>query len=161
MITKNDTLLLLKQIKDSGVDTNAITRKAVMSPDVNFEVVDFINQHRPFDLGKFYEKLRRSYNKKRSKLYANIVKEIEDPSDVLTTLASLNLQILLFSKEVENVHLFYQSARLTEINWALLNYSKEFDIIPCLKLLRLIKADLKAFEYMNRKDKTDNSEIGN
>ena len=160
MITKNDTLLLLKQIKDSGVDTNAITRKAVMSPEVNLEVVDFINQHRPFDLGKFYEKLRHSYNKNRSELYAHIVKEIEDPSDVLTTLASLNLQILLFSKEVENVHLFYQSARLTEINWALLNYSNEFDIIPCLKLLRLIKADLKAFEYMNRKDKTDYCEIG-
>lgn len=158
MITKNDTLLLLKQLKDSGVDTSPVIRKAAFSPEVDFEVVEFINKHRPFDLGKFYEKLRHSYNKKKSKLYINIVKEIEEPTDVLTTLASLNLQILLFANQVEDVSLFYQSARLSEINGALYNYSRNYDIIPCQKLLRFIKADLKAFEYMN-KDKTDDSEI--
>lgn len=161
MITKNDTLLLLKQLKDSGIDTSPVLKKAVSSPSANLEVIDFINKYRPLELGMFYEKLRKSYNKKKSKLYLHIVKEIDDPDEVLITLASLNLQILLYTREVEDVNLFHQSARLQEINWALLKYSKDYDIIPCLKLLRLIKADLKAFEYMNNKEKTETSEIGN
>lgn len=152
MITKNDCLVLLKELKDSGIDTTFMTKKAIMNVDVDFEVVSFINAHRPFDVSKFYEKLRKSYNKKNSKLYGNIVKEIDDPTEVLTTLASLNLQILLFAKNLEDSSLFLQSARLSEINACLLAYSKDFNIIPSIKLLQLIKTDLKAFEYMNQEE---------
>ena len=44
--------------------------------------------------------------------------------------------------------MFLRSARFDEIAAVLYNYSKTYDIIPCIKLLRAVKADLKAFESM-------------
>lgn len=114
-------------------------------------VIKFINSHRPFEANKFYEKIRKSYNDKKSTLYRNIVKEnLDDPNDVLTTLASLNLQILLYSKNVDDKQMFLRHMRFEEICAALLNYSKKYDLVPCIKLLQRIKADLKAFQYFNR-----------
>ena len=49
--------------------------------------------------------------------------------------------------------MFLRNARFLEIEAALFNYSKTFDIVPCIKLLNKVKIDLKAFEYLNRKDK--------
>ena len=96
MITKNDCLVLLKDIKDKGiVDTSKMTQMTVLSADPPLEVIEFINAYRPFEINSFYEKLRKSYNKKKSVLYKNLVKEIDDPTEVLITLSSLNLQILL------------------------------------------------------------------
>lgn len=66
------------------------------------EVLKFINNYKPFDLINFYEKLRKSYNNKKSTLYINIMKEVEDPQTVLTTLNSYSLQALLFSKDLED-----------------------------------------------------------
>ena len=94
-LTKNDCLLLLGELERSGIDTREATNKLVSSRDLSLDVVRFINQHRQLDLTKFYEKLRKSYNNKKSKLYTNIVKDIEDTTTVLTTLSSLQLQILL------------------------------------------------------------------
>ena len=100
------------------------------------------------DLSRFYEKLRKSYNEKKSKLYVSIVKEIEDPTDVLTTLASMNLQILLFLKTVEDKDkkMFIKFSRAEEIVQVLENYYKTYDITNCIRLLRVIKSDLKALE---------------
>ena len=47
---------------------------------------------------KYYAK---NYNKKRSNLYINLVKEeLTNPIEALITLSSLNLQILLFAKKI-------------------------------------------------------------
>lgn len=99
-ITKQDCLVLLADIKDKGVDTKEALKKVVSTPDVSLEVIDFINKNRPFEVSQFYEKLRKSYNKKSSSLYKNIVKsdEVEEPKDLIITLSSLGLQILLFAK---------------------------------------------------------------
>ena len=99
-ITRQDCLILLADIKDKGIDTKDILRKAASSPDVSLEVIDFINKNRPFEVSQFYEKLRKSYNKKSSSLYKNIVKsdEVDEPKDLIITLSSLGLQILLFAK---------------------------------------------------------------
>ena len=105
MISKNDCLLLLGKLKDEGIDTKEATTKLLTSPSIPIDVIKFINDNRQLDLTSFYTKLRKSYNNKKSNLYINIVKEVEDPTKVLTTLASLNLQILLFSKEVSNHNL--------------------------------------------------------
>ena len=102
MIGKNDLLLLLADLEDKGIDTKRQSLQVLRSDDIDLEVIKFINDHRQMDLSRFYEKLRKSYNEKKSKLYVSIVKEIEDPTDVLTTLASMNLQILLFLKTVED-----------------------------------------------------------
>lgn len=151
MITKNDCLLLLTMIPQSE-ELNKMVQHTLKSTSVDLRVVKFINEHRPLDANIFYEKIRKAYNNKKSMLYKNIVTcDEEDCSNtVLTTLAALNLQILLFVKEVENDKMFLSHMRFEEITESLLNYSKTYDLIPCIKVLQLIKADLKAFEFITR-----------
>lgn len=152
-ITSEDCLILLSELQDSGIDCNAYFAQVMKQSEPTIEVLQFINSHRQLEVTQFYEKLRKSYNNKRSKLYINIVRDsFEDPKDILTTLASLNLQILLFNKNVSNSTLFLKHARSKEIALCMYNYFKTMDIIPCQKLLHIIKADLKVLEYINRKD---------
>lgn len=146
MITKNDVLLLLTDLQESGVQTKDAIKELMASRDVPIDVLKFINEHRPLDLTNFYEKLRKSYNDKHSKLYISIVKEIQNPEDVLTTLSSLNLQIILYSKNASDRQMFLKHARAKEINLVLTRYFTDYDLTNCLKLLRLIKADLLASE---------------
>ena len=93
--------------------------------------------------------IRKNHNQKKSPLYKNIVKEeLNNPEEVLTTLASLNLQILLFNKNLEDdkKRLFLNQSRAKEITEVLSNYYDNYDLRPCLKLIYLIKSDIKAFE---------------
>lgn len=148
MISKDDCILLLSELQQEGLDVKQQLIKVVRSNDIQPDVIQFINKNRQIDLSKFYEKLRKSYNDKRSNLYINLVKDLTEDNiqDVLTTLASLNLQLLLFSKNVNDYQMFLRAARMEEINKCLLNYSRTYDIIPCIKLLRIVKADLKCLE---------------
>lgn len=151
MITRNDCVLLLTEIQNkTGENTTPYVKELFKTADINIDILKYINSKRQLDLTRFYDKLRRSYNNKRSSLYINIVKETENPADVLTTLASLNLQILLFAKNVDDKLMFFNHARSSEITLVLNNYFKTFDIQPCLKLLKLIKADLKVCEMIDK-----------
>ena len=94
----------------------------------------------------FYEKTRKNYNDKKSDLYINIVKEIDDPQEVLTTLAALQLQVILYSKKVDNKKLFLDNMRALEITYVMNNYFKTYDITQAIKLLSMYKADIKALE---------------
>ncbi len=151
MITKNDCLLLLTMMPQDN-ETTKMLQYTLKAPNIDLRVVKFINSHRQLDANAFYEKIRKAYNNKKSMLYKNIVicDEEDCSNTVLTTLAALNLQILLFAKEVENEKMFLSHLRFEEITEALLNYSRTFDLIPCIKVLQIIKADLKAFEFINR-----------
>ena len=147
MITKNDILLLLTELQESGADVNLYFTKAITAPNVSLEVLKFINDQRQLDVAAFYELLRKNYNSKKSPLYKNIVKEdMDKPDEVLTTLAALNLQILLFAKKLDDDKMFLKHSRAEEITRVLNNYYKTYDLLPCLKLVKLIKADLVAFE---------------
>lgn len=146
MITRNDCLLLLNDLEEKGIDVSKQIEKTIKTNSIDIDVLKFINEHRQLDVLAFYEKLRKSYNDKKSKLYINIVKEITDPYEVLVTLSSLNLQILLFSKHLDDKESFLQHSRFDEINKCLLLYSKNYDITNCIKLLKLVKADLKSLE---------------
>lgn len=148
MISKNDCLLLLTELKNEGIDTSKQIKDLILLSEPSIEIIKYINDQRQLDVTKFYEKLRKSYNNKKSKLYINIVKDINNPKDVLTTLASLNLQILLYSNQAENYQMFLRHARAQEITTVLNNYYKTYDITNCLKLLKLIKIDLKCLEYI-------------
>lgn len=154
-ITRQDCLVLLTELKNNGVDVKDFPKKVAISKDVTLEIVDFINKNRPFEVSNFYEKLRKSYNDKKSSLYKQIVKsdEIEEPKDLIITLSSLGLQILLFSKKANDQQMFLRQARYEELTSCLYHYSKTFDLLPAIKLLRLFKMDLKAFEYLNNKEK--------
>lgn len=154
MISKNDALLLLSDLESSGVDTKAVTQSLISSREIPLDVLKFINDYRPLDLTNFYNKLRKSYNEKHSKLYISILKEVDDVETVLTTLSSLNLQILLFSKSVEDKQMFLKHARAREINMVLTKYLTDYDLTTCLKLLRFIKADIMCLEYISGKRTT-------
>lgn len=146
MITKNDCLILLADIQNNGVDTTQVTQELIKSNTLPLSVIKFINDNRQLDLSAFYERLRKNYNNKKSNLYKNIVKEIDEPNEVLTTLSSLLTQVLLYSRQLENRQMFLKHARSSEITMVLNNYFKSYDLTNCLKLLRIIKADLKCLE---------------
>ena len=73
MITRRDCILLLSELEARGIDTRNMLQVALTNSETSFDVVRFINTHREFDANKFYEKLRKSYNHKRSDQYKNIV----------------------------------------------------------------------------------------
>ena len=152
MITRRDCLLLLSELSQRGIDTTKIMDKALKSRDIDIDVIKFINEHRQFEANAFYDKIRRSYNSKKSNLYKNIVTcdEVDCTNNVLTTLGALNLQILLYLDHVEDTKMFLRHMRHEEIIQALLNYTRTFNLVPCIQVLQIIKADLKAFEYINK-----------
>lgn len=148
MITKSDLYLLLAELQDSGIDTREQTIKLSKSDRVDINVIKFINDNRELSLTKFYEKLRKSYNDKKSKLYINIVKEKDDVTNVITTLSALLTQIILFSKSLDDKEMFFKHSRCDEITKVLSKYFTTYDLIPAIQLIKLIKADLKAIEYI-------------
>ena len=150
MINRSDCLLLLNELKNNGVDISQVTKELFKSKDISLDVLKFINDNKTLDARLFYEKIRKSYNDHKSKLYLNIVRGDLEPKDVLTCLASLNLQILLYNKNVENSTMFLRHMRFDEIQKVMLNYSLTGDIIPCQKLLNLFKIDLKALEEISK-----------
>ena len=149
MLKKNDLILLLTQLQESGVDVTTQLKQVVVSSDVSklINVIKFINDNRQLDVTGFYEQLRKSYNNKRSSLYINLVREEpKDPTEVLITLSSLNLQILLYAKHLDNPQMFLAHSRAEEITRVLNNYYKTYDLKPVLLLRDLIRSDLKVFE---------------
>ena len=102
MITKNDCLLLLTEIESNGIDTKRMCNKLIAHSGVDMEVLKFINDNRPLELSLFYERLRKNYNNKKSKLYKEIVQvDSREPKDIVVTLSCLLTQILLYSNQVE------------------------------------------------------------
>lgn len=152
MITKTDCILLLTDLQNKGIDVKDYLEEAINNPTISLDVLKFINDNRQMDLTLFYRHIRKSYNQKHSSLYKNIViEELKDPNESLTTLSALLTQILLFSKKVDNKQMFLRHARCNEITQVLNNYFKTYDLTTCIKLLRIIKADLKALEMITRK----------
>lgn len=150
MVTKSDITILLNDLQERGIDINRYLKELYSTSSIPLNVIKFLNDNRSFDVANFYEKIRRNYNKKRSDLYLNIVKELDNVDDVLTTLASYNLQVLLYGRNVEDKEMFYRNSRVEEVTRVLNNYYKTFDIDSCVKILSLIKADIKLFEAVKK-----------
>lgn len=151
-ILKSDCLLLLSELAANGIDTAEQTGLLIKNGSPSVELLKFINNHRPLDLTNFYEKIRKSYNTGKSKLYKNIMNDLneENPSEVLTTLNAYSLQVLLFSKKLEEKQVFFRFARLEEVYRCLHYYSKTYDLQPCIQLLSMIKSDIKVLESCYR-----------
>ena len=147
MIQKNDLVLLLTELEKNGVAGASQQLKNVLTtPSIDLSTLKFINDNRPLEIVQFYERMRKNYNAKRSPLYKNIVKDVEDVEDILTTLHAYALQVNLFSKKLDNKPLFFKHARAEEVTRVLNKYYTDYDITSALKLIRLIKADIIAFE---------------
>lgn len=149
MISKNDLILLLTDLQEKGIDVSKELYTTIKN-GVQIDTIGFINAHRQLDLHKFYEKIRKSYNEKHSNLYINIMHEIDDTNRVLTTLSALETQILIFSKSAENREMFLRHSRALEISRVLSNYFQTYDLKPCIKLLQLIKADIKCLQEVSK-----------
>ena len=150
MFTKTDCLNLLFELKDKGIDVNEEIKYLLIHSEPTLDIIKKINNNLELSLRAFYEKLRKSYNNNKSKLYINIVRENSlEPKEVLCTLASLQLQILLFNKTLDDPS-FLRSARFNEICDCLKHYYNTGDIIPSQTLLGLFKADLKFLEETSK-----------
>ena len=138
--------MLLTELQEKGEDVSKYIKTLYKTPEIPLDTIKFINEHRELDVVSFYEKLRSNYNHKKSDLYINIVKETDDLSEILTTMAAYNLQVLLFAKKLTDKDAFYKASRVEEVTRVLNNYYKTYDIDKCRLLLALIKADIKLFE---------------
>ena len=100
------------------------------------------------EIFNFYDKCRKSYNQKHSKIYINIVKEVEDPKKVLTTLSALVTQILLFAETAKSKDIFLKHSRLQEILDTISDYTKTNNLALCILLISSIKQDIKWLEKL-------------
>lgn len=152
MLKTTDLILLLTELEEKGVEgARQQLRQLATKGEISLDLLKFVNNNRILDVANFYEQIRKSYNAKKSSLYINLVREeVKDPKDMLTTLASLNLQILLFAKHLENPQMFLSHSRAEEITRVLNNYYRTYDLKPVVALRSLIKADLKSFESTKR-----------
>lgn len=151
MITKVHTLTLLFQMRDKGIDVDGDIKYMMTHAEPTLDIIRKINDNIDLSIRAFYEKLRKSYNNKHSKLYINIVNENDlEPKEVLCALGSLQLQILLFNKTLGNDPFFLGNARFNEICDCFKNYYETGDIIPCRDLLNLFKTDLKFLEETSK-----------
>lgn len=150
MITKNDCLSLLVSLEDQGIDINKPMKKLITSKEIPMEVLKFILDNRGIEVANFYEMLRKKYNQKKSPLYHNIVKEVTDTDELITTLACLLVQITLYSKKLTtNREIFQREIRAEEITRVLNNYYATGEFDQCLALIRLLKTDLIVLEHIS------------
>lgn len=150
MITKNDCLTILVALEDKGINIDKPMRKLITAKEIPMEVLKFILDYRGIEVANFYEMLRRKHNEKKSPLYHNIVKDIEDTDEVITTLACLLVQITLYSKKLtSNKEIFQREVRAEEITRVLNNYYSTGEFNQCLALIKLLKADLLVLEHIS------------
>ncbi len=150
MITKNDCLTVLVALEDKGLDINQPMKKLITSKEIPHEVLKFILDNRGIEVANFYEMLRKKHNDKKSPLYHNIVKDITDPEEIITTLACLLVQITLYSKKLPaNKEIFQREVRAEEITRVLNNYYVTGTLDGCLTLLKLLKSDLLVLEHIS------------
>lgn len=150
MITKNDCLTVLVSLEDKGIDIDKQMKKLLSSKDIPLETLKFIADNRGIEVANFYEMLRKKHNQKKSTLYLNIVKDITDPDEIITTLACLLVQITLYSRKLEtNKEIFKREVRAEEITRVLNDYYSTGMLDQCLALIKLLKTDLLVLEYIS------------
>lgn len=150
MITKNDCLTILVSLEDRGVNIDMAMKKLITSKDIPMDVLKFILDNRGIEVANFYEMLRKKHNQKKSPLYINIIKEISDPDEIITTLSCLLVQITLYCKKLQtNKEIFQRGIRAEEITRVLNDYYANGSLDQCLALIKLLKTDMLVLEYIS------------
>ena len=150
MITKNDCLTILVSLEDRGVNIDQQMRKLLTAKEIPIDVLKFILTNRGIEVANCYEMLRKKHNQKKSPLYHNIVKEITDPEEIVTTLACLLVQITLYSKKLTaNKEAFQREVRAEEITRVLNNYYATGTLDSCIALIKLLKSDMLVLEHIS------------
>jgi hypothetical protein len=150
MITKNDGLTILVALEDRGINIDKPMKRLITAKEIPLDVLKFILDNRGIEVANFYEMLRKKHNQKKSPLYHNIVKEITDTDEIITTLACLLVQITLYSKKLTiNREIFQREVRAEEITRVLNNYYSTGEFDQCLALIKLLKTDLIVLEHIS------------
>lgn len=150
MITKTDCLSLLVSLEDRGINIDQQMKRLLTAKEIPIDTLKFILENRGIEVANFYEMLRKKHNQKKSPLYHNIVKDITDPEEVITTLACLLVQITLYSKKLPaNKEIFQREVRAEEISRVLNNYYTTGMLDSCLALMKLLKSDLLVLEHIS------------
>jgi len=138
IITRQDLLTIV-------ADNAELIRQVYENPE---SVLKQCKQNGALEIFNFYDYCRKSYNQKHSKIYINIVKEVEEPKKVLTTLSALITQILLFAEQSQHRDIFLRQSRLNEIIRVIQNYVENRDLTYAVKLIRDIRDDVKFLENL-------------
>lgn len=150
MINKSDLMTVLVTLEDRGINIDQQMKKLLTAKEIPIETLKFILDNRGIEVANFYEMLRKKHNQKKSPLYHNIVKDITDPEDIITTLACLLVQITLYSKKLTtNKEIFQREVRAEEISRVLNNYYSTGMLDGCIALIKLLKADLLVLEHIS------------
>lgn len=149
MLTKSDCLSILVKMEDAGIDVKNNMKELLISKDIPTKVLEFIVKNKWIEAGNFYEMLRKKHNQKKSPLYLNILKDIENEDQCITTLVCLLVQINLYSNKLDkDKDLFLKEIRAEELLKVLHEYYSTKDSSSCLNLLKLIKTDLLVLECL-------------
>jgi hypothetical protein len=125
-------------------------KKLITSKEIPLDVLKFILDNRGIEVANFYEMLRKKHNQKKSPLYHNIVKDVEDTDEIITTLACLLVQITLYSKKLTmNREIFQREIRAEEITRVLNHYYNTGEFDQCLALIKLLKTNLIVLEHIS------------
>ena len=150
MITKNDCLTILVSLESRGVNIDHQMKKLLTAKEIPMDTLKFILDNRGIEVANFYEMLRKKHNQKKSPLYHNIVNDITDPEEVITTLACLLVQITLYGKKLTaNKEIFQREVRAEEISRVLNNYYATGMLDSCIALMKLLKSDLLVLEHIS------------
>lgn len=150
MINKSDLMTILVSLEDRGININQQMRKLLTSKEIPTETLKFILDNRGIEVANFYEMLRKKHNQKKSPLYHNIVKDITEPEEVITTLSCLLVQIALYSKKLPaNKEIFQREVRAEEISRVLNDYYCTGMLDSSIALIKLLKADLLVLEHIS------------
>ena len=150
MLTKNDCLTILVSLEDRGINIDQQMKKLLTAKEIPIDTLKFILDNRGIEVANFYEMLRKKHNQKKSPLYHNIVKDITDPEEIITTLACLLVQITLYSKKLPaNKEIFQREVRAEEISRVLNTYYSTGMLDSCLALMKLLKSDLLVLEHIS------------
>ena len=150
MINKSDLMTILVSIEDRGINIDSQMKKLITSKEIPIDILKFILENRGIEVANFYEMLRKKHNQKKSPLYHNILKDITDPEEVITTLACLLVQITLYSKKLPtNKETFQREVRAEEISRVLNNYYATGMLDSCIALIKLLKSDLLVLEHIS------------
>jgi hypothetical protein len=156
MITKNDCLTILVSLEDRGINIDQQMKRLLTAKEIPMDVLKFILANRGIEVANFYEMLRKKHNQNKSPLYHNIVKDVTDPEELITTLACLLVQITLYSRKLSsNKDIFQREVRAEEISRVLNSYYATGALEGCLALIKLLKSDLLVLEHISgRRDLT-------
>ena len=157
MITKNDCLTILVSLEDRGIDINGQMKRLLSSKEIPLDVLKFILVNKGSEVANFYEMLRKKHNQKKSPLYMNIVREVVDPEEVVTTLTCLLVQVSLYSRKLPaNKDIFNREVRAEEITRVLNDYYSTGTLDSCMALIKLLRSDLLVLEHISgRRDLID------